>query len=71
MTNELRTFIYTLYNDPLVTFIAYIWGRTLPQSTAEGNKALGATVKEPAQQIQKVSAQIEASKFAPQVVNNP
>jgi hypothetical protein len=31
-TNELRTFIYTLYNDPLVTFIADIWGRTLPQS---------------------------------------
>jgi hypothetical protein len=31
-TNELRTFIYTLYNDPLVTFISDIWGRTLPQS---------------------------------------
>jgi hypothetical protein len=41
-TNELRTFIYTLYNDPLVTFIAYVWGQTLPQSTAEGNKALAA-----------------------------
>lgn len=33
--DELRTFIYTLYNDPLVTFIAYLWNRTLPQSTAK------------------------------------
>jgi hypothetical protein len=33
--------------------------------------ALAATVKEQAAQIQKVSAQIEASKPAPQVVNNP
>jgi hypothetical protein len=70
-TNELRTFIYTLYNDPLVTFIADIWGRTLPQSTAEGNKALAATVKEQSAQIQKVSAQLEATKAAPQMVNNP
>jgi len=30
-----------------------------------------ATVKEQATQIQKVSAQLEASKAAPQVVNNP
>jgi len=30
-----------------------------------------ATVKEQAAQIQKVSAQLEASKPAPQVVNNP
>jgi hypothetical protein len=29
------------------------------------------TVKEQASQIQKVSAQLEASKPAPQVVNNP
>ena len=34
-------------------------------------KALVATVKEQAAQIQKVSAQLEASKPAPQVVNNP
>jgi uncharacterized coiled-coil protein SlyX len=34
-------------------------------------QALAATVKEQAQQIQKVSAQLEASKLAPQVVNNP
>ena len=33
--------------------------------------ALAATVKEQALQIQKVSAQLEASKPAPQVVNNP
>ncbi len=33
--------------------------------------ALTATVKEQASQIQKVSAQLEASKPAPQVVNNP
>ena len=32
---------------------------------------LAATVKEQAAQIQKVSAQLEASKSAPQVVNNP
>jgi hypothetical protein len=33
--------------------------------------SLAATVKEQATQIQKVSAQLEASKPAPQVVNNP
>jgi hypothetical protein len=33
--------------------------------------ALAATVKEQASQIQKVSAQLEASKPAPQMVNNP
>jgi division protein CdvB (Snf7/Vps24/ESCRT-III family) len=33
--------------------------------------ALAATVKEQASQIQKVSAQLEASRPAPQVVNNP
>jgi hypothetical protein len=33
--------------------------------------SLIATVKEQAAQIQKVSAQVEASKAAPQVVNNP
>jgi len=33
--------------------------------------AIAATVKEQASQIQKVSAQLEASKPAPQVVNNP
>ena len=33
--------------------------------------ALTATVKEQAAQIQKVSAQLEANKPAPQVVNNP
>ena len=32
---------------------------------------LSATVKAQAEQIQKVSAQVEASKPAPQVVNNP
>jgi hypothetical protein len=32
---------------------------------------LAATVKEQATQIQKVSAHLEASKPAPQVVNNP
>ena len=32
---------------------------------------LTATVKEQAAQIQKVSAQLAASKPAPQVVNNP
>jgi hypothetical protein len=36
-----------------------------------GMTALAATVKEQAAQIQKVSAQLEASKPAPQVVNNP
>jgi len=33
--------------------------------------SLAATVKEQASQIQKVSAQLEASKPTPQVVNNP
>ena len=33
--------------------------------------SLAATVKEQASQIQKVSAQLEASKPAPQVVGNP
>ncbi|HSS16079.1 MAG TPA: hypothetical protein VLQ29_03765 [Candidatus Dormibacteraeota bacterium] len=32
---------------------------------------LTATVKEQAAQIQKVNAQLEANKPAPQVVNNP
>jgi len=32
---------------------------------------LAATVKEQAAQTQKVSAQVQASKPAPQVVNNP
>ncbi len=36
-----------------------------------GMDALTATVKEQAAQIQKVSTQLEASKPAPQVVNNP
>jgi hypothetical protein len=36
-----------------------------------GMTALAATVKEQAAQIQKVSAQLETSKPAPQVVNNP
>jgi hypothetical protein len=36
-----------------------------------GMAALAATVKEQAAQIQNVSAQLEASKPAPQVVNNP
>jgi hypothetical protein len=36
-----------------------------------GMTALAATVKEQAAQIQKVSTQLEASKPAPQVVNNP
>jgi hypothetical protein len=36
-----------------------------------GMIALAATVKEQAAQIQKVSAQLETSKPAPQVVNNP
>jgi hypothetical protein len=36
-----------------------------------GLTALAATVKEQAAQIQKVSAQLEVSKAAPQVVNNP
>ena len=35
-----------------------------------GIEALAATVKEQASQIQKVSAQLEANKPAPQVVNN-
>ena len=35
-----------------------------------GMTALAATVKEQAAQIQKVSAQVESSKPAPQMVNN-
>jgi hypothetical protein len=35
-----------------------------------GIEALAATVKEPASQIQEVSAQLEANKPAPEVVNN-
>jgi hypothetical protein len=37
----------------------------------KGMEALGAQLKEQAAQIQKVSAQLEASKPAPHVVNNP
>jgi uncharacterized coiled-coil protein SlyX len=36
-----------------------------------GLTALAATVKAQASQIQKVSAQLEASEPAPKVVNNP
>ena len=36
-----------------------------------GMTVLIGTVKEQAAQIQKVSAQLETSKAAPQVVNNP
>ena len=36
-----------------------------------GISDLAATMKQQAAQIQKVSAQLEASKPAPQVVNNP
>jgi hypothetical protein len=42
---------------------------TIPQLKS-GIEALAATVKEQASQIQKVSAQLEANKPAPQVVNN-
>jgi hypothetical protein len=34
-------------------------------------EAMAAQLKEQAAQLQKVSAQLEASKPAPQVVNNP
>jgi hypothetical protein len=30
--DEIRAFIYELYNDPLVTFIADMWSRSLPRS---------------------------------------
>ena len=36
-----------------------------------GMTVLAAPVKEQASQIQKVSAQLEAGKRAPQIVNNP
>jgi hypothetical protein len=38
---------------------------------AAGNSTLAAMVREQAAQIQRVSPQLEASKPAPQVVNNP
>jgi hypothetical protein len=37
----------------------------------KGMEALAAQLKEQASQVQKVSAQLDASKPAPQVVNNP
>ena len=37
----------------------------------KGMETLTAQLKEQASQIQKVSAQLEASKPAPQIVNNP
>jgi uncharacterized coiled-coil protein SlyX len=37
----------------------------------KGMEAMAAQLKEQAAQIQKVSNQLEASKPAPQVVNNP
>jgi uncharacterized coiled-coil protein SlyX len=37
----------------------------------KGMEAMAAQLKEQAEQIQKVSAQLEASERAPQVVNNP
>jgi hypothetical protein len=40
-------------------------------AAAAGIQALTVTGKEQASQIQKVSVQLEASKPAPQVVNNP
>ena len=55
----------------IVGFAARI--RELEANVAEQQKeikALVTTVKEQAAQIQKVSAQLEASKLAPQVVNN-
>jgi predicted RNase H-like nuclease (RuvC/YqgF family) len=45
-------------------------GATIAQQQKEIN-ALKAELKEQASQIQKVSAQLEASKPAPQVANNP
>ena len=45
-------------------------GATIAQLKS-GIEVLTATVKEQAAQIQKVTAQLEASKPAPQVVNNP
>jgi hypothetical protein len=45
-------------------------GKTIAELKS-GMTALTATIKEQAAQIQKVSAQFEASKPAPQVVNNP
>jgi hypothetical protein len=47
-----------------------VQGKTIADLKS-GMTALAATVKEQATQIQKVSAQLEASKPAPQVVNNP
>jgi hypothetical protein len=38
---------------------------------AQQLEAVTARLKEQAAQIQKVSAQLEASKAAPQVINNP
>ena len=45
-------------------------GATIAELKKE-SAGFAATVKEQAAQIQKVSAQLEASKSAPQVVNNP
>jgi septal ring factor EnvC (AmiA/AmiB activator) len=48
-------------------------GKNFEAAIAQQQKeitALTATVKEQAAQIQKVSAQLEASKPAPQLVNN-
>ena len=44
---------------------------TIIAQQQKGMEVLTATLKEQASQIQKVSAQLEASKPAPQVVNNP
>jgi uncharacterized coiled-coil protein SlyX len=47
--------------------------RQEPASAAQQKEiqTLATTVKEQVSQIQKVSARLEATKFAPQVVNNP
>ena len=44
---------------------------TLTAALKEQAETFTAQLKEQATQIQKVSAQLEASKPAPQVVNNP
>jgi len=65
--------IYTVRYDAVNAMLLneFLKERRTVQELKKEIAALTATVKEQASQIQKVSGQLEASKPAPQIVNNP
>jgi hypothetical protein len=68
-TGEIYTVRYDAVNAMLLN--EFLKEHSTVQELKTEIAALTTTVKEQASQIQKVSAQLEASKTAPQVVNNP